>query len=69
MSKESNSQDIPFEEDYLSKYGELPEIDCHPVEFRENTSKSKRPTHFLAIRLNSPALWSHVQAIYELFLV
>lgn len=69
MSKGVISEDIPFEESYLSKYGEVPEIDCQPMVFRPDTNKSKRPTHFLAIRINSPALWSHVLSALELFLV
>ena len=69
MSEMSTLKDNQLEESFLSKYGELPQIECYPEVPKDSSQKSKRPTHFLAIRLKSAALWSHVLFMLLLFLV
>lgn len=69
MSTDNSNQDTRSEESDLAKYGDLPPIACSPAVAAPPLKVLKRPTHFLAIRLNSPALWSHVFNVVECHIV
>lgn len=69
MSTDNSNQDTRSEESDLAKYGDLPPIACSPAVAAPPLKVLKRPTHFLAIRLNSPALWSHVFNAVECHIV